>query len=225
MFKLFLLDSPGQPIYNNEVKNLLLTIVILFLPSAYSELTYADRDHSKTEIFLDQALMFSFHTIGYIATQGGVIEEEGSMENYKKHFFEFHFDPDNKAWNYVGHPLTGSQVYLFYRAKGYRKIDSFYLSFLSSLYFEVFIETYTERPSIQDTFHTPILGSALGYFFENASLRLIGSESIYARFLGRVINPFSLFFDQPNANNPPEAAMSPIDCQGQFCGLQFAMSF
>lgn len=66
---------------------------------------------------------------------------------------------------------------------------------MSSLWFELFIETYTERPSIQDTFNTPIYGTALGYLTEKVSTKLLNSNNVIGVTLGRVLNPFSLFID------------------------------
>lgn len=159
-------------------------------------IVYNDYKHTNSEILQDQAIVFSGHTLGYLLTQRETIQKEGSLDNYKNNFLQFRFDNDNTNWNIFGHTYTGAQVYLYYRARGYNRNKSFLLSFLSSLWFEVFIENYTEKPSIQDTFNTPILGSSLGYFFEGASKSLINSSNPLLKILGRAINPMSFFIDE-----------------------------
>lgn len=171
-----------------------LIFIFIFSTNSYS-LTYQNREHSFNEIIADQGIVFTGHLVGYFATQWQTIKDEGSFEKYQDNFLQFNFDSDNIGWNYIGHPYTGSQVYLYYRARGYEESESLYLSFLSSLWFEILIETYTEKPSLQDTFNTPLFGSALGYLFEKTSVYLINQESSVARFLGRAMNPFSFLVD------------------------------
>jgi hypothetical protein len=177
---------------------LLITLLLLSSHSYSSYFDYTDRDHTKSEVFIDQSIVFSGHLSGYLLTQGDAIDKEGSWSKYNDHFLDFKFDNDNTNWNYFGHTYTGSQVYLFYRARGYTKSRSFALSFLSSLWFEAFIENYTEQPSVQDTFNTPVFGTALGYVSEKVSVYFLNSESIYIRALGRIINPFSFLVEQKN---------------------------
>lgn len=168
-----------------------LTLCLLLISSHVFALEYINRSHSYGEVALDQGIVFLGHTIGYVATQYDTVKEEGSWTDYNRHFLKFKFDNDNTTWNFIGHTYTGSQVYLFYRAKGYAESKAFFYSFLSSLYFEVFIETYTENPSFQDTFNTPFFGSSLGYVLERASVNFLKSDSAFLNGLGRVINPFS----------------------------------
>ncbi len=56
---------------------------------------------------------------------------------------------------------------------------------------QTLIESYTERPSAQDTFNTPIFGAILGTGLEKVSVELLNSESGFKRVIGRIINPFS----------------------------------
>jgi len=152
---------------------------------------YKDRDHNLRETAYRQGQVFVFHSVGYIVSQSDTIKEDGSWEGYKRRFLDFQYDPDNSVWNLLGHPLTGAQVFLFYRAHGYTREKSFFLGALSSLYFETLIESYTERPSAQDTFNTPIFGAILGTGLEKVSVELLNSESGFKRVIGRIINPFS----------------------------------
>lgn len=199
-------------------KTLPFIIFLLALSSWAKELKYINRTHTFGEVLTDQALVFGGHTVGYLATQWDTIREEGSAEAYKEHFGRFRFDADNTAWNFVGHTYTGAQVYLYYRSQGYRQNSALYLSFLSSLWFEVFIENYTERPSFQDVFNTPIFGSTLGFVMEKGSVELINSESRWKRFFGRALNPFSFLVDDED-----EVSFSPLFNSGGVYGAK--MSF
>jgi hypothetical protein len=181
------------------LKHLILVIIFIFSGFCISKnifaLEYKDQQFNlKTKVY-HQSLMFSFLAGGYYVTQSEKIREAGSVKGFKDRFLEFRFDKDNSTWNLIGHPLTGSQVYLYYRALGYDSSSSLLMSFSSSLAFEVLIETYTERPSIQDTFQTPLIGAALGKGIEILSLKLINSTSGWKHFIGRVINPFSYLAD------------------------------
>jgi hypothetical protein len=176
------------------MKKIIILIGFLICASSYS-LEYINDNKEFSDSFTDQAIVFTGHALGYAVTQAETIREEGSFEKYKKHFLSFRFDNDNTTWNFFGHTYTGSQVYLYYRARGYNQNKAFYLSFLSSLWFEVLIENYTENPSFQDTFNTPFFGSILGHYMEKASVSLINSDNGFYKFLGRVINPFSYLVD------------------------------
>jgi hypothetical protein len=72
------------------------------------------------------------------------------------------FDKDNAAVNYLGHPYFGMQFYLSQRNYGESPLYSFLFSAFTSTCFEYFIESWSERPSIQDLIITPIVGSILG---------------------------------------------------------------
>lgn len=173
------------------MKRLCFILFICLIQSA-NAFEYKDYDHDFADKAKDQLIVFSGHLVGYLITQRDVIEEEGSFQKMERNLFDFHFDNDNVNWNYAGHIYTGSQVYLYYRARGYSQHESFYLSFLSSLWFELFIETYTERPSIQDMFNTPIYGSTLGFAIEKISTSLSKSDNSFNRGLAVIMNPFSL---------------------------------
>lgn len=172
------------------MKFILLTLLTVASVNTYA-LEYINRSHSYGEVAIDQAIVFAGHTLGYIATQSETIREEGSWKDYNDRFLTFKFDNDNTNWNFIGHTYTGSQVYLFYRARGYAESKAFFYSFLSSLYFETIIENYTEHASFQDTFNTPFFGSSLGYVIERVSVGLINSDSSFAQGVGRLMNPFS----------------------------------
>ena len=72
------------------------------------------------------------------------------------------FDKDNGMYNYAGHPYVGMNFYLSQRNYGESPLYSFLFSALSSTCFEYFVESWAERPSVQDLLITPIVGSILG---------------------------------------------------------------
>ena len=72
------------------------------------------------------------------------------------------FDKDNGMYNYPGHPYVGMNFYLSQRNYGESPLYSFLFSALTSTCFEYFVESWAERPSVQDLLITPIVGSILG---------------------------------------------------------------
>ena len=71
-------------------------------------------------------------------------------------------DKDPVNVNYLGHPYFGMNFYLSQRNYGESPLYSFLFSTLTSTCFEYFIESWSERPSIQDLIITPVVGSILG---------------------------------------------------------------
>jgi hypothetical protein len=78
---------------------------------------------------------------------------------------------------------------------GYKKFNSFIMTAIGSTFFEFFIETITEPPSIQDLWQTPVLGSLLGLATESLSLFFINSDYMVGHIAAYILNPF-LLFDQ-----------------------------
>ncbi len=155
---------------------------------------YLDRDHTYREIRNHLSFAYGAMVVGYVATQYNTIKNNGSFRNYGNNAGKVVMDKDNPIWNLVGHPYTGSQTYLFYRALGYEKIHAFQMSFWTSTLFEFTIEIYTEKASVQDIYQTPVLGSALGYAFERTSMFLLNNDSsTILKFLAYVINPMTFF--------------------------------
>ena len=71
-------------------------------------------------------------------------------------------DKDRATVNYLGHPYFGMTYYLSQRNYGESPLYSFLFSTFTSTCFEYFIESWSERPSVQDLIITPIVGSILG---------------------------------------------------------------
>lgn len=156
--------------------------------------TYIERKHTKTESMKHLAAIYGVTWLIYPLTQPDVVREKGSWRNYKNNFGKLVFDKDEPFWNWFVHPISGSQLYLYYRANGYNRIDSLGMAFISSTLFEFTVEIYTEPASIQDLYQTPVIGSFLGVGLENLSLYLLNSGNAFGKFIGHVINPSTLFW-------------------------------
>ncbi|HET9236639.1 MAG TPA: DUF3943 domain-containing protein [Oligoflexus sp.] len=156
------------------------------------------------ENFEQLGLVYGASWIIYPLTQPDVLRGElGSWAEYRKNIGDLVFDYDEPQWNWFIHPLSGSQLYLYYRATGHDRRESFAMTFISSALFEFTVETYSEPASIQDLYQTPIIGTALGYGIEMISHELLNSDATAARVLGRVINPFSLLVEKKSVSLVP----------------------
>jgi hypothetical protein len=94
-------------------------------------------------------------------------DKQDQWEEARDHFKEAWtkppvFDKDRAVVNYLGHPYFGMNFYLSQRNYGESPLYSFLFSTLTSTCFEYFIESWSERPSVQDLIITPIVGSILG---------------------------------------------------------------
>jgi hypothetical protein len=74
----------------------------------------------------------------------------------------FHLDNDHWYFNYVGHPLAGSEYYLLARNRGGSWTTSLTYAFAMSAVWELVTEGFYEQASIQDLLITPIGGAVLG---------------------------------------------------------------
>ncbi len=156
--------------------------------------SYIDRKHTRVESMKHLAAMYGVTWLAYPLTQPDVVKNKGSWKNYRKNFGRLVFDKDEPFWNWFVHPISGSQLYLYYRANGYNRIDSMGLAAISSTLFEFTVEIYTEPASIQDLYQTPVLGAFLGFGIENLSLYLLNSGNAIGRAIGHIINPTTLFW-------------------------------
>ncbi|MAF77231.1 MAG: hypothetical protein CME60_03660 [Halobacteriovoraceae bacterium] len=156
--------------------------------------TYIDRKHSLSESLKLISAMYGVTWLVYPLSQPTVFREKGSWKNYKRNFGKLVFDQDEPFWNWFVHPISGSQLYLFYRANGYSRINAMGMAFISSALFEFTVEIYTEPASVQDLYQTPVLGAILGVGIENLSLYLLQTGNSFGRVLGHIINPSTLFW-------------------------------
>ncbi len=156
--------------------------------------TYIERDHTFEENLNNISAVYGLTWIVYPLTQPSTVKDSGSLKNYRKNFGQLVFDKDEPFWNWFVHPISGSQLYLFYRARGYSRSDAMTMSFISSSLFEFTVEIYTEPASIQDLYQTPVLGSVLGLGLEKLSLYLLNSGNLFGKVIGHTINPSTLFW-------------------------------
>ena len=155
---------------------------------------YKNRDHTMKENLRHIGGIYLVSWAFYPLSQPEVFREEGSFDKYRDHFGKLVFDKDEPFWNWFVHPISGSQLFLYYRANGYSRINSLAMTFISSTLFEFTIEIYTEPASVQDLYQTPIIGSVLGVGLENLSMYLLNTGNMAGRFFGHLINPSTLFW-------------------------------
>ncbi|MCK6595234.1 MAG: DUF3943 domain-containing protein [Bacteriovoracaceae bacterium] len=118
-------------------------------------------------------------------------ETKKRLSSYKYQYLD-RSHKDEPFWNWFVHPISGSQIYLFYRADGYSRIEAFNMTFITSALFEFTIEIFTEPASVQDLYQTPVLGSILGLGIENFSMYLLNTGNPLASFFGHLMNPMTM---------------------------------
>jgi hypothetical protein len=75
-----------------------------------------------------------------------------------------HRDDDDPYLNWITHPYWGAAYYIRGRERGLSRWQSFGYSALLSTLYEYGAEAFFEKPSYQDLWITPVLGSLLGEF-------------------------------------------------------------
>jgi hypothetical protein len=114
-----------------------------------------------------------------------------SIENFEDAFTKGpRADDDEWYWNYLLHPLAGSESYLRARAQGCSPFDSFLFSAAASTVWEFGFESWYERPSTQDLIVTPVAGAFLGEARFLAKRALLKADTVSARVLAVAIDPF-----------------------------------
>ncbi len=93
------------------------------------------------------------------------------------------WDKDDWQLNYIGHPIAGSYYYNALRSQNASRFHSFLFSTAQSFIWEYIIEGVAERPSIQDIFVTPVVGSLLG---EATHLATMGMRKNGFNFIEKV---------------------------------------
>lgn len=156
--------------------------------------TYVDREHTFNESLNNVMAIYGVSWLIYPLTQPETFKEKGSFSKYKDNFGKLVFDKDEPFWNWFVHPISGSQLFLFYRSRGYSRSDALTMSFISSSLFEFTVEIYTEPASVQDLYQTPVLGAVLGLGLEKLSLYLLNTGNIIGKFIGHAINPHTLLW-------------------------------
>ena len=75
-----------------------------------------------------------------------------------------HRDTDDAYLNWITHPYWGAAYYIRGRERGLNRWQSFGYSALLSTLYEYGAEAFFEKPSYQDLWITPVIGSLLGEF-------------------------------------------------------------
>lgn len=106
------------------------------------------------------------------------------------------WDGDAVVFNYILHPYAGAVYFMSARSAGFNFYRSLLFSaIVSTVGWEFGIEGTMERPSIQDIFITPIVGSVLGELFYHAKRYIVDNDY---RLLGsRVLGCAACFVLDP----------------------------
>lgn len=90
-------------------------------------------------------------------------DDDPSFGNFKDAFSDGpRRDDDSALYNFVLHPLWGSETYLRAREANMGMLGSFGFSLGASVTWEYLIESWTEHPSSQDLVYTTGIGWMLG---------------------------------------------------------------
>lgn len=123
------------------------------------------------------------------------------------------WDGDKWYFNYLLHPYAGAAYFMGARSCGFNFWQSFlYSAFVSTVEWEYGIEAFMERPSIQDLFITPIVGSLIGECFYKLKRNIVsnGYRLAGSKVLGNVvaflIDPLNQFLGLFYGNPSREAA-------------------
>jgi len=91
-------------------------------------------------------------------------QKKDIFKKYGKNVGHPSMDKDKFYVNYLLHPYWGATYYIRGRERGLDKVPSFVYSALISAMYEFGVESFFEKPSIQDLIVTPVAGSLLGAF-------------------------------------------------------------
>lgn len=100
------------------------------------------------------------------------------------------WDHDNPIFNYILHPYAGAAYFMSARSTGFNFWQSMlYSASISTIGWEFGIEAFMERPSIQDLFITPGIGSLIGEGFYRIKRSIVANDYTLAgsRFLGNIV--------------------------------------
>lgn len=106
------------------------------------------------------------------------------------------WDHDKFYFNYLLHPYAGAVYYMAARSCGFNVWQSLlYSSLISNVGWEFGIEAFMERPSIQDLFITPLVGSAIGEGFYRLKRHIVehgytlGGSPVLGNIVAFLIDP------------------------------------
>ena len=109
------------------------------------------------------------YTLGGLGVQfvalvaSGEADDSPDLGNFRRAFSQApRRDDDSALYNFVLHPLWGSETYLRAREANMGMLGSFGFSLGASIAWEYLIESWTEQPSSQDLVFTTGIGWMLG---------------------------------------------------------------
>lgn len=106
------------------------------------------------------------------------------------------WDHDKFIFNYVLHPYAGAAYFMAARSCGFNYFQSLlYSACISTIGWEFGIEACMERPSIQDIFITPLVGSVFGELFYKLKRNIVGHD--YTLFGSRIVGNVVVFLIDP----------------------------
>jgi hypothetical protein len=189
------LQMPSQLIYTIESPR----------DSLYAKQTFGRKAWRASKIIL----------IGELATMAFFAAMPEDFSNWNKNFYKNavphwvnaftmppKMDDDPFMVNYIQHPLGGAIYYNGVRSQGASPLQSFLFSFAESTFFEYFIESVAERPSIQDLIITPIAGSLVGEFQNQATLLMKKNGFNFVEKIAVfIINPMYVIFNGYKTNH------------------------
>ncbi|MBD5226123.1 MAG: DUF3943 domain-containing protein [Bacteroidales bacterium] len=108
------------------------------------------------------------------------------------------WDHDNPVFNFVLHPYAGAAYFMCARTCGFNFWKSMlYSAMISTVGWEFGIEACMERPSIQDIFITPLVGSIMGEGFYRLKRLIVDRnyEILGTPFIGHIL---AFFLDPVN---------------------------
>jgi hypothetical protein len=150
-------------------------------------------DHQPSLEYPVRYMLF-YHTLG-IAVLGSMEKEHTnfsgpSFDNFLDGFRKgVRFDDDEWFFNYLAHPLWGSETYMRARSQGYTPLKSFLFSSACSVVWEFGFESPFQRPSSQDLLITSTVGSLLGELRFHLKRRFLENPSNWNLFLGFMVDP------------------------------------
>lgn len=102
-------------------------------------------------------------------------------------------DNDEWYWNYLAHPMAGSEMYLRARAAGFNPAGSLLFAAAGSTIWEFGVESWYQRPSSQDLIVTPLAGAVLGEARFRVKRMLLEYDTRFSRSLAVAIDPLQSF--------------------------------
>lgn len=113
-----------------------------------------------------------------------------SLDNFLDGFTEAPVrDGDGAFFNYLLHPLWGSETYLRARSQNFNWWESFLFSTASSVVWEYGMENFVEQPSRDDLLITSTFGSLLGEVRFRLKKHFLDSDTTMSKIMVVAVDP------------------------------------